>query len=78
MSGVGVFVGSTASGVAVAVEGEIVSTGNVLRGVGFVGVTVGVSVMVGVSVAVPVGVAVSSAAAANTKRFIIFLYFCIN
>ena len=63
MSGVGVGVESSASGVDVAVEGEIVSTGNVLRGVGLVGVTVGVSVIVGVRVAVAVGVAVINAAA---------------
>ena len=64
MFGVAVFVGSIYSGVAVGVSGAMVSTGNVLLGVGPVGVTVGVSVgsgvLVGVSVAI-IAVSVSAA-----------------
>ena len=54
MFGVGVAVGSINSGVAVGVDGAMVSTGNVLRGVTVVGVMVGVRDGSGVSVSVGV------------------------
>ncbi|MBQ6482819.1 MAG: hypothetical protein IJI45_17080, partial [Anaerolineaceae bacterium] len=63
ISGVGVAVGSAGVAVAAAVSGAIVSTGKVLRGVGIVGVIVGVSVGIGVCVTVGVSVAVISASA---------------
>ena len=65
MSGVAVKVGSITSGSVVAVETAMVSTGKVLRGVGTVGVIVGVSVGAGVSVAVGVTTAKVSAAAVS-------------
>ena len=58
MFGVAVAVGSVNSAVAVAVDGAMVSTGKVLRGVAVVGVIVGVSEGSGVSVTVGVSEAV--------------------
>ena len=65
-------------GVGVSVEGAIVSTGKVLRGVGTVGVAVGVSVGVGVLVRVGVFRIADAVSAAAVSAFLVAVGVMVN